>query len=1395
MEFNVQPYYDDFAENARDNNYLKILFKPGFSVQARELTQIQSILQNQIKALGDHLFQDGSPVIGGNLSLDNKVSYIKLDETYNNVDIEIDDFADKVILRDSDGVVQAKVVAVYYPTGGVPTLLIRYLSGEEFIDGDIFRIATTTTKAKLISSGATGSGTAVSINDGIFYVNGYFIKVLRQTIAVDAYGQSANVKVGLEISEDVVDHLVDSTLLDPAQNSFNYQAPGADRYQFTLNLTTRPLTSSVDESSFFELMRLESGAITKQVKYPIYAELEKTLARRTYDESGDYTVTPFRATAVASSDDNKYALAIEPGKAYVKGFEFETLGVVKIETDKPRSANDISSVVEGDIGAIYGNYVRVKRLFGSNTVNTFLDIQNLERVDLHCVPAESVNIGVVAGATANSILYANTKIGTGRVRNIKRYTANPEGSLDSNGVYNIYFTDVDINPRIFLANTDSSNANSIVLPVTAPITNGAYTNMTVSILPISLTPISNANVQVGNTTVTRGAGTGTSYRTTLAVGDIVRIGDDVKTVVTVAADSFKVNTAMSFTATSTGTNDVFILKQAAFSSNVTGQKRRIVDYDGSTRTIKLAKNFNEDARVSKNTVVQINCGMKDIESFVEGGFITTTAGVVNASANILSTFKDEDGDVKFAEADYRCLIYKMPKDHVKRGTLTGVSYTHNKYIDEVTGSVVSGFKEFTISPGSYLDVANEKIVWSPSDNNIQDNLICVIRNKGSSSYQNGQILHLTTANVSSVTNGIKITTDQGITSLSVYAIVNIENATSSIRFKTLKSNTNLSISPFNYPLDTDVGGLTVNIPSIGNIAKINVENGLIFIDEKMTDLSSKEPMSLWVPDVVRIRRVLKGNTTSYPTATNFTDITDHFRFDNGQRDNFYLHGRLILKAGYPSPSAKLLVHCDFYNHEYTSANAFFCVDSYPESDYTTGSIPVHVSERYGALNLRDCIDFRPTRTIGTYAYSLQTGKLPEPDSFIGMSFDYYLPRIDKLILTDTKEFKVIKGVSAAVPRPPDDQADSMTLYTIFMPPYVHDVSELRLRFTDHRRYTMRDIAEIDKRVERIEYYTSLNNIENRALDDQTLYADSTKKEKYGIVGEDFKNFNIADYKDPDFSVSTTPRGITAKTINRTFNLTPYEKTNTKGAFNAQMRTVMLDYTETSAISQPLSSGDVVSVQPFLFASFIGDVQLYPEADQWVSEELTPEIIQAPQKVIERTVTTVVREIKWKKKKKKKKKATTRRADATTTNAASQQANTGEDPPPALDFDYVKIDTESSNYLNRTTTEKSNDLATADVGDEIESGYTSVDGENIEKELTDSFAAGLVGTSTFLDIAEELVSGFVLPGLGGTASSYIGNYNIQPVNEEVVSKSSGYNDSSIARSGVNIKELDKLGKFK
>ena len=65
LNFNVKPYYDDFDET---KNFHRILFKPGYAVQARELTQSQTILQNQISNFADNIFAKNTPVSGGNLT-------------------------------------------------------------------------------------------------------------------------------------------------------------------------------------------------------------------------------------------------------------------------------------------------------------------------------------------------------------------------------------------------------------------------------------------------------------------------------------------------------------------------------------------------------------------------------------------------------------------------------------------------------------------------------------------------------------------------------------------------------------------------------------------------------------------------------------------------------------------------------------------------------------------------------------------------------------------------------------------------------------------------------------------------------------------------------------------------------------------------------------------------------------------------------------------------------------------------------------------------------------------------------------------------------------------------------------------------------------------------------
>ena len=74
-DFNVSPYYDDFSEA---KNFHRILFRPAFAVQARELTQSQTVLQNQIEKFGDPVFNTGAMVIPGQVSIDTNYYAVKL---------------------------------------------------------------------------------------------------------------------------------------------------------------------------------------------------------------------------------------------------------------------------------------------------------------------------------------------------------------------------------------------------------------------------------------------------------------------------------------------------------------------------------------------------------------------------------------------------------------------------------------------------------------------------------------------------------------------------------------------------------------------------------------------------------------------------------------------------------------------------------------------------------------------------------------------------------------------------------------------------------------------------------------------------------------------------------------------------------------------------------------------------------------------------------------------------------------------------------------------------------------------------------------------------------------------------------------------------------------------
>ena len=77
-DLNVSPYYDDYDET---KDFHRILFRPSNAIQARELTQLQSILQNQVERFGSHIFDEGALVMGGTITVNKLYNAVKVKDT------------------------------------------------------------------------------------------------------------------------------------------------------------------------------------------------------------------------------------------------------------------------------------------------------------------------------------------------------------------------------------------------------------------------------------------------------------------------------------------------------------------------------------------------------------------------------------------------------------------------------------------------------------------------------------------------------------------------------------------------------------------------------------------------------------------------------------------------------------------------------------------------------------------------------------------------------------------------------------------------------------------------------------------------------------------------------------------------------------------------------------------------------------------------------------------------------------------------------------------------------------------------------------------------------------------------------------------------------------------
>ena len=298
----------------------------------------------------------------------------------------------------------------------------------------------------------------------------------------------------------------------------------------------------------------------------------------------------------------------------------------------------------------------------------------------------------------------------------------------------------------------------------------------------------------------------------------------------------------------------------------------------------------------------------------------------------------------------------------------------------------------------------------------------------------------------------------------------------------------------------------------------------------------------------------------------------------------------------------------FDNFTHSTTDGYACVDSYTNVDFA--DIPAFISPISGTKKeLRDCIDFRPIKSSNTSGTIQSNDSIPDADTNMYANVVYYLPRKDKLALSKDRTFKVITGISSENPILPADDEDAMTLYNLDIPAYTFNSSDVDTQYIDNRRFTMRDIGKIEKRVDSLEYYTALSFLEKEASD-LSIKDPATNSERFknGLMVDSFNGHNIGDVSNEDFKAAID---FEMKELRPPFSSDCFRFTHDSAGSSANTAKtgdmITLSYTGVNAIVQPLSS-TVENVNPYGTNQFNGQLTIDPPNDVWFDDGGRPTVL-------------------------------------------------------------------------------------------------------------------------------------------------------------------------------------------
>ena len=1179
---NISPYYDDFN---KDNNFYKVLFRPGRPVQARELSTLQSILQNQVESFGSHVFKEGSMVIPGSLFFDDSYFSVKVESDHLGLPISLysTELKGKKIKGQNSGV-EILVNDIKFPADSAditdPTLFIKYLTGnsdneisnledgEPLIALEDITYGNTTilsgqSVATLIPSNASAVGSAVKMTDGVYFIRGTFVDVSADTIILDPYSNQPSYRVGLNVLESIITAKDDSSLYDNAKGFSNFAAPGADRFKITATLAKKGLNDTSDVS-FVELIKLREGELKKLQDFSVYNELEKYLAARTYEESGNYSLDNFKINVSDCLDnglsnggifksnqvtedgntpsDDLACVEISAGKAYVKGFRINEPGTSIIDFDKPRDTDSVNTaLVPFDMGTL----IRVNNVSGTPVIGTNIATNT---VSLYSRRKTS--------AVASAPPTGGYEIGKARVYS---FGLRNTPYVDNASQWNLHLFDVQTYTYLTLNTALTASISSFVRGASSGAT--GFVNATVSAKTEIILSQTSGKFIPGEKIIINELEESTRTITSLRQYTF----EDVKSVyqntngmtggitgfVDFSADTVlettrisslpQVNTCNIIGGLLTSPGDAFtgiktdsiIQYQLVGSSDITFN--RVQDISSDLKTLTLAP---------ITVVAGVNAGAVGVDTT---GSISLASPVVVDKENTGLYAKLDRSNVSEVDLANSTLSvsaqtaeFTLSANSTTQAVPTGITSAFYSNFDTQKYSLL--YEDGTVEPLTRdqfkLVDASSKVQFSGLSKNSGDAVLNVtvekqgITNKTKEYIRSNQIvINKTSSGVSTTTNGLTSNSYYGLRIEDREISLNVPDVVNVISILESKDSNDPTLDKI-----TTISGLSLNTNSVVGEKIIGAESGAVAqivnrVDDANVEVVYFTNVQFVLGELITFQESNIETTVQTITLGNNVNITERYSLDKGQREQFYDYSRVVRKRNATPPSRRVLVVYDSYEVPATDSGDIFTVNSYAK-DRFSNDIPLLSNN----VRATDVLDFRPrvSSTVSTtqspfaftsrdFSGSGATSSLvvsPEGDSTLGYS--YYLPRIDKLVLSAGKDyegdFTVIKGSSSLTPKAPALLDDSMHLATIELPAYLYNANDAKITLIDNKRYTMRDIGRLEDRIENLEIITSLSLLE---LDTKTLQIKDITGDRFksGFFVDDFKDNQRLDLQNQDNTVN------------------------------------------------------------------------------------------------------------------------------------------------------------------------------------------------------------------------------------------------------------------------------------